>query len=308
MGLLGGLFGGAFGSALEGIIKGDSNLEDIISGEPKSGGKLGGPFGDGGIVADPSKIITEKIKEKVKKDGGLIGDCVKLADDTKEEFTELMTDGFAEMVIKGNTNYKTSFEIRNEADKIVALQAERYQNKCKELNSVLSNLNEHISDLYKKKIELAKRVNVQVGNKQAISSRVCYQSWMEPTYVETKSNMSMLCNMMGLTNITSIADRKNSAKEYLDDAKDYKVYVSKKIAEMNRIKANVNTIEQSLQEEDKMLEALEKSMDMHRKLEYEKIAKQLENLIVQYILNENGKKNETYLAALNQLESLCENI
>ena len=30
----------------------------------------------------------------------------------KEELTEIMTDGFKEMVIKGNSDYKTSFEKR----------------------------------------------------------------------------------------------------------------------------------------------------------------------------------------------------
>lgn len=280
----------------------------FFGGGSSSGGIFGGGTSSGGIIRSPldeEKILRKIIKEN---DDGLLGELYRIVDDTKEEFTELMTEGFVEMVIKGNSDYKTSFEIRDEADKIVAKQVERYKDKCKELNKVLSKLNDHITSLYEKKVKLAELVNVQVGKKQGVSNNINYKSWMKPTYISTQSNMTRLCDMIGVNSFSSQMDRKNRANEYLEDARDYEVYVSGKIAEMNYIKANANAIEQFLQEEDKMLEALEKSMNMHRKLEYNKIARQLENLIVQYVLNDSGEKNESYLVALNQLDNLCRDV
>jgi len=292
-----------FGKGLFGGSSSSGGLGGLFSGSSSSGG-----FSSGSIIRNPlddKKVLKEFIKEN---DDGFLGDLYRLVDDTKEEFAELMTDGFVEMVIKGNSDYKTSFEIRDEADKIVAEQARRYKEKCKELNEVLNKLNEHITCLYEKKVKFAKCVNAQVERKQGISDTITYKNWLMPIYVSKQSNMTRLSDMMGLRSFSSKMDRKNRANEYLEDVRDYEVYVSGKIGEINRIKAKASAIEQSLQEEDKMLEALEKSMNMQRKLEYDKIAKQLENLIVQYVLNDNGMKNETYLSALYQLEILCKSV
>ena len=99
-----------------------------------SGIRLGeGIFGDDlfegsstGVFRGESKIL---LREIIKKSDTSAGEFLRTVDDAKNELHELCTDGFVEMVIKGNSDYKTSFEIKEEADKRIANARRRYQEK-----------------------------------------------------------------------------------------------------------------------------------------------------------------------------------
>ena len=69
------------------------------------------------IIRDPQKDMGIIIKGIVKNTDTLVGEIFRVADDVKDELYELCTEGFVEMVIKGNKDYKTSFEIKEEAEK-----------------------------------------------------------------------------------------------------------------------------------------------------------------------------------------------
>jgi hypothetical protein len=258
--------------------------------------------------------------------GEMIGDSLKelgnIASDTVEEGKELFGEGFVEMVIKDNNNYKTSFEIKDEADRIVRQQDERYNLKIDETNGAIHCLNEHITVLYKKKIKLAERIQVKIGQKEFISTNVTYNSGARPEPPSFDRHQNRIFDIVMYNNFVKSepaffpslpeslfgTSRKEAANEYREDAKDYEVYVSGKIAEMNRVKVAVELLEQRLREEDKILDVLENSLDMQRESTYEEVAKQLETLLIQHIFGENGSENQTYIAALRRLENICEQI
>lgn len=277
------------------------------------GGLLDGGIGGGGrytgtsIVRDPvpSKDLLRDVKEN---DDGMMGDFLRICDDAKDEFSELFTVGFYEMVIKGNSDYKTSSELCGEANRMIYEQAERFKRKCMELNQSIIKLNDHITALYTKKIELAKKLSVQVKGMEVLDKEFCYQSWTEPSYVESKSNLGIVLHCVGFGDMASIPDRINSAKAYVEEAKDYGVMVSNKIAQMNRISVFIEGIEQLLTEEEEILGALELSINMKRKLQYEKVASQLHQLIVEYVMEENCQRNETYVRAMDEMKRLCSHI
>ena len=82
------------------------------------GGLFGGSgsFGGyGGIARDPfpknDPLVDAIINHVKENDDGIVGGILRISEEAKEEFTELLTDGFYEMVIKGNSDYKTSSEI-----------------------------------------------------------------------------------------------------------------------------------------------------------------------------------------------------
>lgn len=266
------------------------------------GGFSGGGFGtSGGIIRDPRKD-NDILREVIKDSDTLAGEFLRTVDDAKEEFHELCTDGFVEMVIKGNKDYKTSFEIKEEADEKIAEARGRYQERCYEFNKYLEALSSRINDLYAKKVELAKRINQTVNsmpNMPKISS-----STYSPSYSYKKSTISMLCEYSGMGKFSDVKGRKDSANEYLEDAKDFEVEISGKIAEINRVEAFLDTVKMNLDEEEQLIAALKDLMSMKRDIAYDKVAEQLHILISEYILDSNGQKNSKYLEAIAQLRKI----
>lgn len=86
---------------------------------------------------------------------GKLVDTIDELDQTKEdaktEALESMTDGVWKMRVKKNSNYKTSFEIKEEAKK--KIEDARYvtQKKKMELQDLAKRVEAKIKELYKKK-------------------------------------------------------------------------------------------------------------------------------------------------------------
>ena len=62
--------------------------------------------------------------------------------------------------------------------------------------------------------------------------------------------------------------RKRAFDEYLEDAKDYKVQIESKIAELNKISSKINYLETILDEEEQLLKSLDSSISMKRDSQY----------------------------------------
>ena len=294
MGLFGG-GGGLFGGG-GGLLGGSSSGGGLFGGG-SSGGFSSGGFSSG-IVRDDSKIM----REIVKQSDTLAGEFLRTVDDAKDEFHELCTDGFVEMAIKGNSDYKTSFEIKDEADAKIGEARRRYQERCYDFNNYLDKMNNRINELYKKKVELAKQLNHTVSSMPNMPKISGFMA--SPSYSYKPSTISMLCEYSGMGRISDVRGRKESANEYLEDAKDFEVEISRKIAEINRTEAFLDAIKMNLDEEEMLLAALKDSLNRRKHLANDKIATQLHILISEYILDPSGKKNEKYIEAINQLRRI----
>ena len=71
---------------------------------------------------------------------GLFDDLKEINDDLKE-IGEIATDGFKEMVIKGNDDYKTSYEKMEEAELIVEKAKAEYKKSKAELRLKCNSVN-----------------------------------------------------------------------------------------------------------------------------------------------------------------------
>jgi hypothetical protein len=292
-----GLFGGGFFGG-GGLFSGGGlfDVGDLFS--DRSSGGFSGGFSSNSVVQDESKLM----REIAKNSDTLAGELIRTVDDAKEELKELCTEGFVEMVIKGNKNYKTSFEIKDEADEKVGKAAQRYYERCYQFNKYLEALNTKINNLYKQKVELAKRINQTVSrmpNMPQISSDID-----SPSYSYRESTISKLCSYSGIGNYFDIKGRKERANEYLEEAKDFEVEILRKIAEINSVEAFLDTVKVNLDEEEVLLNALKDSMEMKREIAYDKVAEQLHILISEYILDSNGQKNAKYLEAISYLRKI----
>lgn len=258
----------------------------------------------------PSQICSTTVafdkrkleRETIKNSDTLVGELVQTIDEAKEEFFELCTEGVVEMVVKGNSDYKTSFEIRDEAEKKIGDARRRYRDKRDHFNKYLENLNNQINELYKRKVEIAKTLNREAGDRPNMP-RVTGTLYA-PSYTYKPSTISRLCEYSGFVGMPDVKGRKESANEYLEDAKDFEVEVHGKIAEINKVQAYLDTIKMNLEEEEKLICALEESLKMKRSLKYNKIAEQLHILISEYILDSGGKKNDKYMEAIAMLKKL----
>lgn len=306
-----GLFGGGSG----GFFSGGSG--GFFGGGPGGLGSSGGFSPKTNIVADERKVYKEMREIAKRNEDSLAGQLFTIIDEGKAELTELCTEGFVEMVIKGNENYKTSFEIRDEIDAMIESQNNRYRNKCLEVNQLLKDLNEHITALYKRKEEIARHINVHIlgsGSFFSFAISACFSN--SPTYMDPQNNYTILTDSIvpkssGEEFIDTLIEqynRKERVNKYKQDAEDYKVYISGKIAELNIIEANISAIEIHLKEEDTLLDGLERSIKMNRNLKYKEIAEQLEKMVSLYILDENGERNKLYVASLEKLKTLCRNV
>lgn len=86
--------------------------------------------------------------------GELGKDLGNLAKESTQELGEIMTDGFVEMVIKDNNDYKTSFEVEEEASKKINSANRRYNNAQSNLKKCISNTEGIMAELGKLKIEI----------------------------------------------------------------------------------------------------------------------------------------------------------
>jgi hypothetical protein len=271
----------------------------------------GGLFGGGGlaggsiresVVRDPSRD-HDFVREQIKHSDTLTGELLRTFDEAGEELQEILTDGVVEMGIKGNKDYKTSFEIRDEADAKVACASDRYYRRCDDFNKYLDNLNDKINRLYDRKVELAKRIGQEaekLPNMPKISSKT-----NAPDYRQRVSTVSLIGKSVGIEWIFDMKGRKDSANEYLEDAKDYEVKIDKKIAEIGQTQGFLDIVNMNLDEEETLLNALDEALEKRKNLQYSKVEEQLHILISEYILGMDGKRNQKYMDAIEQLRKIC---
>ena len=104
---------------------------------------------------------------------------------------------------------------------------------------------------------------------------------------------------------SSMQARKGAADNYLEDARDYQVQVSSKIAELHRAEAKIYAVETILQEEDELLNALENADSIKRSENSRELYSYLKTLLEEYIVDQTGNPNGIYTQTLKELKQLC---
>lgn len=264
---------------------------------------FGGKFGEKILTDSPfsSRRYDVYIPESAKEDS-LVHEFCQTIEDGKNELVEICTDGFVEMAIKGNSDYKTSYELKDEADEKISSAQSEFEERCDDFNDYLSKLNDTINELYEMKVALAQKINMHISDRTNFPSYI--QNIHAPSYTYHKSTVSTICDCLGVGFGIDIKGRKNSAKEYLNTAKNYEISISKKIAEINRMEAFLDTMKINLAEEQSLISALNESIGKRRGMPYLDIANKLQILIAEYILDADGKRNDKYAEALRQLKQI----
>lgn len=241
------------------------------------------------------------LREKIKKSDSITGDILNLIDDSKNEFNELITDGFVEMVLKGNKDYKTSYEIRDDADQIIQNATNKYRNTCIEFNSYIESLNNKIKKINNQKFQLARMLGKRIKMMDSFNS--INLTVLKPSYEEFTIEKLLICSPF----LNEKEERKRRSSEYMENAKDFKINIELEIALIHNTRVFLEAIEQNLNEEKQLLDALNKSI-LNNQLShnsYTPALRELHILISQFILDENGVRNTNYARAYNKLKQIC---
>lgn len=96
--------------------------------------------------------------------------------ESKEELGEILTDGFREIVVNGNSNYRTSMEIKKDADRLLDEAStdyhESYQNYVKELSDTETAVAEYetftrakMDDVFTKWFKISEKIDSEETRK-----------------------------------------------------------------------------------------------------------------------------------------------
>ncbi|MGN1338937.1 MAG: hypothetical protein ACI4WS_01465 [Oscillospiraceae bacterium] len=219
---------------------------------------------------------------------------------------EYATVGFVEEVIKGNDNYKTSYEREDEANSIYAREQSRQRAAEKSLNNAIDSLNNRIKQLNQRKRRILDGLSSFTEAPgicaKAASAGGCPE--LEETYFSEK-----LMRVTGMDNtLLGMKIRSAHADEYLADAEAYRSESRARVAELNSCAARVTALNDILDTEELTLDILEQSMQTRRGLRYRDIAAQLHQLLAHTLSGTDSDSGRQYAAAVNRLSELVRGI
>ena len=97
--------------------------------------------------------------------GTFVEDTADIASYTVGGLTELMTDGVKEMFIDGNTNYKTSYELKEEAQNRISNARGRLQSRYDELEKRVKMFNEYAESVM---LNYYPKINEEYNNEELL--------------------------------------------------------------------------------------------------------------------------------------------
>ena len=269
------------------------------------------------------KIETGEFFEKEEEvDRGLLGEFIDACNELKNSMEEIFTVGAYEMLIKGNSEWKTSSDIMDEANEIVNEAIESYQKAYKKTQKLISALESNITVTNIKKLEVAKNINtiISVEDKNWKIKRA-YMATPEFSKLNTSMplplpimyssiptvNISKSLGFIGvpatiLLTGSSSSKRIKVANENLEDAKDFMVRTKAKIVKLQEIQVRVHEVELILKEENCVLDSI-----LNGPLNADKIneyAEQLRILLAEQVIYEDGSINMNYKSAVSKLDSV----
>lgn len=212
---------------------------------------------------------------------GFVEELGELIDDSVNEFRELMTDGFVEMVIKDNSDYETSYEKRDRADSIIFSARSSLEDKIDEVTHDVELTNELINNHYEYKLNILEgplketklvlsefiKINIDTkivedpvhkGMRDFEASLNIGTKMVAETLVASFTNGLRLGPDIGgvFSDLLEQQERVEKSIQYLEDARDYAAQTRLREAELESLKSRMFYIRQCINEESKLLEIL----------------------------------------------------
>ncbi|UII56551.1 hypothetical protein LS684_03450 [Cytobacillus spongiae] len=231
-------------------------------------------------VFETGKILVESGKEL----GGILSQG-------RKEFTELMTDGFKEMVIKGNNNYKSSYQKIEEAERIVSKARYHYDAVFGDVQLKLDALQQEVEAHYKYKVGLYEQLKKEYSNtvenflqkyklkkkEYQISTNRSSSDFDIPFNSIVGTVLSELTKTTGFKLTTTVASkgivrtipvtlialdlieqskRVKDAEINLSEAKKFRARIDVECERLKKLKSNLYYVEETMNEERRLIQRL----------------------------------------------------
>ncbi|MEH7886383.1 hypothetical protein V7654_18950 [Bacillus sp. JJ1609] len=194
----------------------------------------------------------------------------QILSDGRKEFTELMTDGFKEMVIKGNNDYKTSYEKNSEAGEILYEARRKYDVLFDDVHTEILCVETLIDDHYIYKKKLYEEIKSQYGatvekyiTDYHLQRKAFYSSQTEDSNpfmpaaaaVIGTLGLGLVGGVIGMDLIQQ-KTRVKQADAYLQESKKIKAKLELECERLRVLKTNLAFVEKSIYEERSVIERL----------------------------------------------------
>ncbi|TLS54106.1 hypothetical protein FE782_01815 [Paenibacillus antri] len=206
----------------------------------------------------------------------------QILSDGRKELTEIMTDGFKEMVIQGKSDYKTSFEKREEASGIISSARSRYNDTFKEVEAKIKQTEKLVEAHYaykgekydKLKSDYAPTVKKYIARmeferrERGANTATVVGTLFAASVASSALTMATRVNPVAflggvlLTDLISQRKRVREANEMLDEAREYRARIDAECEKLRKVKSNLTYIEMSVNEERKLIDRLLKPLEL----------------------------------------------
>lgn len=269
------------------------------------------------------EVQRDKPKKSEDEAKGVVAELLEICNETAGAFLELFTIGAYEILVKGNTEWQTSYDTMEEVDRIVCEARETYEKSYNKTKKKLTDLSANITASNEKKKRVADRLNKQLETEKIQFNSV--PKMVSQPYLQSVPKVNYLnlapLNYVGMSLINPVksfgfvdisvavtADVLNGIKrvkianENLEDAKDFRIRVNKKVAEFEVIQNKILAAEFCLKEENAVLDAL-LSINITAK-DCADIFDRFRLLLAESILDDKGALNQVYKDAIQDLKSI----
>ena len=235
----------------------------------------------------------------------LISDLVEAAEELETilaesaaEFGELATDGFKEMVVEGKSDYKTSYEIRDEAKRIIISAESELSEKVEFVKEQFTKAELIYQHLHKKEQRLL-RMRTDTSQYAHMPRRAdlqvfsgCYRPCFDQGFFDFGTFLGIAGNAL----------RKQEAQAYLESAKSYRTKARRKGAEYDRVLAKLTAVVYCMEEENRILDVIEGASRHSGRFTDEWVVSTLKRLVEIPVCDSKGVLSDTYHKAIQNLK------
>lgn len=256
----------------------------------------------------PFNEIKDLIDDAASSISLMIEEFPSFCDDMRElqnDFQETMTDGFKEIVIKGNDNYKTSSELQQEARTMIDQAKQRLakaQSRTKESSEKLYKFN---ALLERKRIVVLKHYSSDDHILKSVAQSNFDSSLPTPQLRWNQDDEYLLPGIRLLPEPLARRERVKASKEYLHDAKDYAVFVDAEIVRLHEAQILIQMIERAIKEELNLLDALKAIASRVNAQDRTSVYSKVSTVLQENLLSENTERSTEYNHALLTLKDIC---
>lgn len=234
----------------------------------------------------------------------IIKDAIELVTVIAGESAEFLINGTKEILINGNSNYKTSYQMRSEADAIRQSILHEFNSKIKTVEEKFTLVTKQHKNLYDMKLEMLKELGVISFDIIPQESDTINLNHSTPIIYFDETDFQFCSNI--LTNVLFMKQRRDLAKQYLEDAEDYEIKMKIKIVQLDNILLHIQHIKNMLDEENEILNNLWKLNN--KKFNKAELKKHIMCMTRNFILQCDGTFNKKYYDSISYIKNLSHNL